>query len=72
MIKITKGFSHALKGGVNQTGMISAGMNKLMGNHCVECGKLLDNPQDPTSKAIGRHCTTCAETHVQERKASNG
>ncbi len=69
MIKITKGFTKALKAGVNQTGMISAGgFNKMMGNHCIDCGKLLDNPQDPSSKSIDKRCTTCAEEIVRERK----
>ena len=66
MTNITKSFAKALRGEVNQTAMISAGMNQ----RCQTCGRPLDNLQDPSSKAVGKHCTACAYDNAEERRAS--
>jgi hypothetical protein len=31
---------------------------------CSQCGRVLDNPQDPTSKRTGTKCLSCSEDDV--------
>lgn len=64
--QIKRKFAHALKGGVNQTALLSAGHNQ----RCTNCGKALNNATDPSSSQVGTKCRSCAEEDAQERKAS--